>query len=35
LENEDWVSCAEPLESIMTPLGNHWYMDKPDGNENI
>lgn len=35
LENEDWVSCAEPLESIMTPLGNHWYMEKADENENI
>lgn len=35
LENEDWVSCAEPLESIITPLGSHWYMEKADENENI
>lgn len=28
LENEDWIAVAKPLDNIMTPLGNHWYLKK-------
>ena len=28
LENEDWIAVAKPLDNIMTPLANHWYLKK-------
>ena len=28
LENEDWMAVAVPLNNIMNPLGNHWYLNK-------
>lgn len=28
LENEDWIAVAKPLDNIMTPLANHWYIKK-------
>lgn len=27
LENEDWIAVANLLQDIITPLGNHWYLN--------
>lgn len=27
LENEDWTTVANLLQDIITPLGNHWYLN--------
>jgi hypothetical protein len=27
LENEDWTIVANLLQNVITPLGNHWYLN--------
>lgn len=27
LENKDWTTVASLLQDIITPLGNHWYLN--------